>query len=153
MVEHSVAPTGEEGPASAQPRLLIVEDELIVAWDHAETVRELGWKVCATVTTEEAAVEAASHLKPDAILMDYRLADGGDGLAAARRIREAGDIPIVFCTAYAHCLRPEILSVLRAQLIAKPVRLSCLRQALAWAVGVRRPTATPGEGELQHSRS
>jgi hypothetical protein len=32
MAEHSITPTGEQGLASSQPRLLIVEDELIVAW-------------------------------------------------------------------------------------------------------------------------
>ena len=58
-------------------------------------------------------------MTPDAILMGYRLGDGGDGLAAARRIREANYIPIIFCTAYVHCLRPEVLTVPRAQLIAK----------------------------------
>ena len=137
-------PTGEQGLASAQPRLLIVDDELMVAWGLGETARELGWKVCATVTTQESAVEAASHLKPDAILMDYRLANGGDGLVAARRIREATDIPIIFCTAYATGLRPEVLSVPRAQLIAKPARLSYLRQALAWAISIGHPAATAG---------
>jgi hypothetical protein len=50
MAEHSITPTGEQGLASAQPRLLIVEDELIVACGMGETARELGWKVCATVT-------------------------------------------------------------------------------------------------------
>jgi CheY-like chemotaxis protein len=116
MAEHSNAATGGEVRACAQPRLLIVEDELMVAWGLAETVHELGWKVCATVRTQGAAVEAASQLKPDAILMDYRLGDGGDGLAAARRIREANDTPIIFCTAYVTGLRPKVLTVPRAQL-------------------------------------
>jgi CheY-like chemotaxis protein len=82
------------------------------------------------VTTEESAVEAALRLKPDAILMDYRLAEGGDGLIAARRIREATDVPIIFCTAYVAGLRDRILSVPRVQLVAKPVRPLCLQRAL-----------------------
>jgi CheY-like chemotaxis protein len=123
------------GPGGAKPRLLIVEDELMVAWALAQATRDLGWKICATVTTQEAAVEAASHLKPDAILMDYQLGDGGNGLDAARRIREATDVPIIFCTAYVDGLSSEVPSVPRAQLIAKPVRPSILRQALAWATG------------------
>src|SRR5882672_3876624 len=119
MTEHRNAPTAGEQPAAGQPRLLIVEDELMVAWGLVDTVHELGWKVCATVRTQDAAVESASQLKPDAILMDYRLGDGGDGLAAARRIREAADIPIIFCTAYVTGLRAEMLSRPRAQLVAK----------------------------------
>jgi CheY-like chemotaxis protein len=117
-----------------QRRLLIVEDEVMVAWALVETVHELGWKVCATVTTEQAAVEAASNLKPDAILMDYRLAEGGDGLLAARRIREVTDIPIIFCTAYVAGLRNQILSVPRVQLVGKPARPLSLRKALEAAV-------------------
>jgi CheY-like chemotaxis protein len=147
MAEHHTAPTAREQPAAAQPRLLIVEDELMVAWGLVDTVHELGWKVCATVRTQDAAVESASQLKPDAILMDYRLGDGGDGLAAARRIREAADIPIIFCTAYVAGLRPEVLSVARAHLISKPVRSSSLREALAWATDLGKPTAKPDEGE------
>jgi two-component system, response regulator PdtaR len=139
MTEHYSGPTNGEQPASARPRLLIVEDELMVAWGLVDTVHELGWKVCATVRTQEAAVESASQLKPDAILMDYRLGDGGDGLAAARRIREATDIPIIFCTAYVAGLRPEVVSVARAQLVAKPVRSSSLRKALAWATDIAKP--------------
>jgi CheY-like chemotaxis protein len=142
----------EDGPASRQPRLLIVEDELMVAWALVETAQELGWKVCATVTTQQAAIEAALHLKPDAILMDYRLGDGGDGLAAARRIREASDLPIIFCTAYASGLRSEIRALARAQLIAKPVRPSSLREALAWATAAREATAAPDGGTSQRAR-
>jgi CheY-like chemotaxis protein len=107
MTKHHSGPTSAGEPASTQPRLLIVEDELMVAWGLVDTVHELGWKVCATVRTQEAAIEAASQLKPDAILMDYRLGDGGDGLAAARRIRESADIPIILCTAYVAGLGPQ----------------------------------------------
>jgi CheY-like chemotaxis protein len=148
MTKHHSGPTSGGEPASTQPRLLIVEDELMIAWELVDTARELGWKVCATVRTQEAAIEAASQLKPDAISMDYRLGDGGDGLAAARRIREAADIPIIFCTAYVAGLGPEVVSVARAQLIAKPVGPSSLREALAWATAI----AKPAEGRPQLTR-
>src|SRR5262245_50495679 len=98
-------------------RLLIVEDEVMVAWALVGVAHQLGWKVCDTATTEDAAVEQALRLKPDAVLMDYRLGDGGDGLLAARRIREATDIPIVFCTAYAGGLHDKLASVPYAQVI------------------------------------
>src|SRR5215469_13397975 len=129
-----MCPRGGRELDPMQRRLLIVEDEVMVAWSLVETVHELGWKVCATVTTEQEAVEAASHLKPDAVLMDYRLAEGGDGLLAARRIREATDVPIIFCTAYVAGLRNQIVSVPRVQLVAKPVRPHSLKKALEAAV-------------------
>jgi CheY-like chemotaxis protein len=125
--------------------LLIVEDEVMVAWALVDTVHELGWKVCGTVTTEEEAVAAASRLQPDAILMDYRLAEGGDGLEAARRIRAATDIPIIFCTAYGSGLRNELKSVPGVQLVPKPVRSSSLQAALA-EVASKLGTERPGVG-------
>jgi len=130
MADHNIVPARNGLPATAR-RLRIVEDEVMVAWALMETVHDLGWKVCGTVTTQEEAVTAASDLKPDAILMDYRLADGGDGLEAARRIREATDIPIIFCTAYGSGLRSELTSVPDVQLVPKPVRPSSLQAALA----------------------
>src|SRR5262249_60445645 len=60
-----------------------------------------------------------------------RLAHGGDGLEAARRIREATDIPIIFCTAYGNGLRSELTSVSGVQLVSKPVQPSSLQAALA----------------------
>ena len=91
MAEHNSGLDGPQEPARGARRLLIVEDEVMVAWALVETVHELGWKVCETVTTQQAAIEAASRLKPDAILMDYRLADGGDGLlrTVSSRVRRA----------------------------------------------------------------
>jgi CheY-like chemotaxis protein len=133
-----------------QRRLLIVEDEVMVAWALVETVHDLGWKVCATVTTEHAAVEATAHLKPDAILMDYRLAEGGDGLLAARRIREATDVPIIFCTAYVAGLRSQILSVPHVQLVGKPVRPLSLKKALEAAIKVDSDQGA-GDEAPQHS--
>ena len=81
--------------------------------------------------SESAAVEGAPEC--DAVLMDFRLADGGSGLAAARKIRENGDMPIVFCTAYAEeaGLADQMLAVRRAALIAKPVSRTKLEQAFA----------------------
>jgi DNA-binding NarL/FixJ family response regulator len=62
-------------------------------------IRTLGYKVCGTVATESAAVAEVAEC--DAVPMDFRLAGGGGGLAAARKIRENVDMPIVFCTACA----------------------------------------------------
>jgi CheY-like chemotaxis protein len=86
--------------------------------------------------TEQAAFEAAVDLKPDAILMDYRLGGGGDGFLAARRIREASDIPIIFCTAYATSLGKHLLSLPRTQTVRKPVRPSSLQKALEVALKI-----------------
>jgi CheY-like chemotaxis protein len=112
-------------------KILIVEDEPLIAWSLADMVRTLGYEVCGTVATETAAVEEAPGC--DAVLMDFRLAGGGSGLAAARRIREIADMPIVFCTAYAEepGLADQMLAVPHAALIAKPVSSVLLEQAFS----------------------
>jgi len=112
-------------------KILIVEDEPLIAWSLADMIRTLGYEVSATVATEVAAVAQAPGC--DAILMDYRLAGGGNGLAAARKIRESADMPIVFCTAYADDvgLANEMRTVPRAALIAKPVSRAKLQEALS----------------------
>jgi DNA-binding response OmpR family regulator len=80
-------------------QVLVVEDEQIVALDLEVFLGTMGYDV-ALATTGEGAVEAASQLNPDVVLMDIRLAGGLDGIQAAERIREDAEIPVVFLTAY-----------------------------------------------------
>ena len=82
------------------PRILIVEDETIVAMDLAAGLRRLGYEVVATVRTGEGAVEAAKALHPDLVLMDIRLKGEMDGIAAAARIHRDVRVPVVFLTAH-----------------------------------------------------
>jgi len=82
-------------------RLLIVEDELILAMDLKDRLDDLGYSVVEMVSTGEAAVTAALQHLPDLILMDVRLAGAMDGIAAAREIRSLHDIPVIFMSAYA----------------------------------------------------
>jgi PAS domain S-box-containing protein len=85
----------------AQPKILIVEDETIVAMDLAVTLRRLGYDVGGMVGTGAAAIETARAIKPDLILMDIRLRGPIDGIEAASVIRSEHDTPIVFLTAHA----------------------------------------------------
>ena len=120
---------------SSGRKILIVEDEPLIAWALADMARTLGYEVYGPVASESAAVEEAGRLVPDAILMDFRLAGGGSGLAAARAIRRSHDMPIVFCTAYAEeqGLRSDMLALPHAILIAKPVFRATLERALVAA--------------------
>jgi PAS domain S-box-containing protein len=82
------------------PRVLIVEDERIVAIDLKITLERLGYDVIGTTGSGENAVEMAEDLQPDIILMDIRLEDKMDGIDAAKAIRKHSDIPVIFLTAY-----------------------------------------------------
>jgi signal transduction histidine kinase len=89
-----------DGSAVTAARILVVEDERIVATDLAGALAELGYRVPATVATGEAAIEQARDLKPDVVLMDVRLAGPIDGVQAASIVREELDIPVIFLTAH-----------------------------------------------------
>src|SRR5437763_11527769 len=91
------------GPArstSQVPRVLIVEDELLVAWHLESLIREQSLEVCGLVPDGDGAVEQAADLDVDLVLMDVRLAGRMDGIEAARRIRETRNTPIIFITAH-----------------------------------------------------
>src|SRR5262245_49671781 len=85
----------------SQPaRVLIVEDELFVAWHLESLVRDLQLEVSGLVPDGEGAVEQAADLDVDLVLMDISLSGQIDGVEAARRIREDRNTPIIFITAY-----------------------------------------------------
>jgi DNA-binding NtrC family response regulator len=83
------------------PRILIVEDEAIVALDIEERLHRLGYEVVGTVDSCAGALASAAELRPDLVLMDVELRDGRDGISAAEELRADLGIPVVFLTAYA----------------------------------------------------
>jgi len=82
-------------------RLLIVEDEEIVAFDIETTLQTLGYDVVGIVTTGEEAIATATQTKPDLVLMDIRLPGKLDGVEAAEEISQRLNIPVVYLTAHA----------------------------------------------------
>jgi diguanylate cyclase (GGDEF)-like protein/PAS domain S-box-containing protein len=82
-------------------RILIVEDERIIAIDLQRRLERCGYQVVGLATSAASAVEAASELKPDIILMDIMLSGEVDGIDAATTIRTSSQIPVVFLTAFA----------------------------------------------------
>lgn len=89
----------EPEPASTG-RILIVEDQAIIAADLASRLTKLGHEVVGTVATGEAAVELARRIRPSVILMDIQLKAGMDGVQAAAAIGHDLHIPIVFLTSH-----------------------------------------------------
>jgi len=81
-------------------RVLIVEDERIIAIDMRRRLEKLGYEVVGPADTAEEALALASSTKPDLILMDIRLKGDQDGLEAAEAIRRTMDIPVVYSTSY-----------------------------------------------------
>ena len=83
------------------PRVLIVEDERIIAMATTVNLQRMGCKVVATAATGQQAVDYAARKKPDVVLMDIMLQGSMSGIEAARQIRHASPgLPIIYCTAY-----------------------------------------------------
>jgi two-component system, cell cycle sensor histidine kinase and response regulator CckA len=86
---------------SPKPRILVTEDEMIVALDLERHLRQLGFDVCQIVPSGEEAVRLTAALRPDLVLMDIFLQGGIDGIEAAAQIQAQHDIPIIYLTANA----------------------------------------------------
>ena len=81
-------------------KLLIVEDEPIVALDLKQEVEQLGCEVVGVAESADEALVACGVSRPDLALMDVRIAGSVDGVQTARLLRAAYRIPVIFLTAY-----------------------------------------------------
>jgi CheY-like chemotaxis protein len=123
---------------NATERVLIIEDEPIIAMDIQALVEGCGHTVVGIAGSEEEAVAIADAEKPGLVLADINLGAGGDGTSAVARILERHTAPVIFVTAY-----PERLltgeAVEPAFVITKPFDPTTLAIATYQAVtrGVR----------------
>lgn len=85
----------------AKARILVVEDEFLVAHDISNMLIELGYDVQAIVSSAEDALAVIRNRAPDLILLDIRLKGPIDGIQAANIIKEEWAIPFVYLTAHA----------------------------------------------------
>ena len=114
----------------APARILIVEDEAIVAADIKGTLQGLGYDVPAIAFSGEEALKKAEELHPDVVLMDIVLRGQMDGVEAAQQIYERFGIPSIFMTGYSEELL-ERLNVLEPLLyVSKPVDINELTAAI-----------------------
>jgi len=84
----------------SRARLLIVEDEAIIAADLADRLRSLGYDVVDVLSRGEDVVAVATATGPSLVLMDIRLAGAMDGVAAAEALHATCDVPVVYLTAH-----------------------------------------------------
>ena len=84
-----------------KPKILVVEDEAIVARDILALLAAMDYEPLTHVSSAERAIELSGELRPDLVLMDIRLAGAMDGITAAQAIRSRFGLPVVFLTAFA----------------------------------------------------
>ena len=83
-----------------ETKVLVVEDENIIALNIKSKLKKLGYSVPSIASSGEEAIKKADITFPDLILMDIMLKGDMDGVEAAEQIREKFDIPIIYLTAF-----------------------------------------------------
>lgn len=115
-------------------KVMIIEDETIIAMDLKGIVQAMGHEVTGVARTHSAAIQLAGERRPDLILADIQLADGSSGVDAVNELLSSmGDMPVIFITAFPERLltgdRPE-----PAFLISKPYSEEQVRSAVSQAM-------------------
>jgi CheY-like chemotaxis protein len=85
----------------SEARILVVEDEQIVAMDMQSQLRMLRYEVVGIASTGRETFSLIEKTRPDLVLMDIQLHGNVDGIKAADQIRQQWQIPVVFVTAFA----------------------------------------------------
>ena len=131
--ESSLREARDELRRVASVRILVIEDEAIIALDVADIVRNAGHEVVGIAATEKAAVELAKKHSPHLVLADIQLRGADSGIAAVNEIMKAMTVPVIFVTGF-----PERLltgkRVEPAFVISKPFDPDLLRAAIAQAL-------------------
>jgi CheY-like chemotaxis protein len=134
-------------PAPADPlrkgdqglRVVIVEDDGLIALDLAELLIGMGHDVCAIAGTEAAAEAAAAQHRPDLMIVDGALR-GGSGVAAMRRILGKGDIAHFYITGNHWAVREQAPGAI---VVTKPFTLRDLERSIASAGDAMRARFNP----------
>jgi len=135
-----VAPNVEGAKAAIaaliRSRVLIIEDEPLIAMHLEQIVEDMGHEVSAKAMTHKDALKRAHEVEPQLVLADIQLADGSSGLEAAAEILESFDVPVVFITAYPERLltgeRPE-----PTLLVTKPFKVETVVATIGQALLAR----------------
>lgn len=132
-IDGLIAEAGQEIATQLSTRVLIIEDEPLIAMDIEDIVRSLNHDVIGVARTQTEAREMAEKEAPGLILADIQLADGSSGIDAVNELLAGIDVPVIFITAFPERLltgqRPE-----PAFLVAKPFQPVNLRAVISQAL-------------------
>lgn len=132
-VDVLVADALTEIERQTRARVLIIEDEPIIAMDLETIVRDLGHEVTGVAVTRDEAVALAMEDRPGLVLADIQLADDSSGIDAVKDILGEFSVPVIFITAFPERLltgeRPE-----PTFLITKPFQRSTVKAAISQAL-------------------
>jgi two-component system, response regulator PdtaR len=120
-------------------RVLVIEDDALIAMLLTEMLAGMGHDVCATAATEAEAVSAATRYDPDLMIVDAGLGRGS-GVSAVEEILRAGPLAHVFISGDAGRVRVRKPD---AVVVRKPFREAEIARAIDLALAAASPPATP----------
>jgi CheY-like chemotaxis protein len=119
---------------SRAPRILIVEDEQVVAMDMELQLLSFGYEVAGIAGTGKEALRLAEAALPDLVLMDVQLRGALDGMATAAQMQRVWKVPVVFVTAFGHDEARRAEALAPAGYLTKPYRPENLQRVIAAAL-------------------
>jgi two-component system cell cycle sensor histidine kinase/response regulator CckA len=130
-------------PAQIAPvtatKILIVEDEGIIAGHISSRLLRTGYEVCGIAESSEEALAKIAELSPELILMDIRIKGSMDGVETAAKLREHYDIPVIYLTAHTDQQTIDRAKVTGAfGFLTKPIHHTSLATAIEMAVHKHR---------------
>ncbi len=126
----------------SKARILVVEDEVIIALQLEEKLKSLGYEITSTVNNGDETFKKAEEDNPDLILMDIRIQGEKDGIEIAEIIRSKFGIPVVFSTAYLDEERIERAKItMPFGYVLKPIQERDLRVTIEMALYVAKVDA------------
>ena len=115
-----------------KPRILIIEDEFLVAWHLQAILHDMHFLSCDIANDSQAAIDLAINGKAELILADINLGDGSDGIETVRRIFEYMSPLVIIITAYSDEANLSRIRALAptAPILSKPVSPKILRATI-----------------------
>jgi DNA-directed RNA polymerase specialized sigma24 family protein/CheY-like chemotaxis protein len=139
-VEQRVDTAWSELKRQPATRILIIEDEPVIALDVAQTVTALGHNIVGIASRASQAVHQARKTPPGLVLADIQLEDGSSGIVAVQEILKSAQVPVIFVTAFPErLLTGEILEP--AFVVTKPFDETTLKVAISQALFCAQPAA------------
>jgi CheY-like chemotaxis protein len=137
---------------SLTAKVMIIEDEAIIALHIQSIVEDLGHSITGIARTRKEASALATQSPPDLVLADISLADGSSGIDAVRDILGIADVPVIFITAFPERLltgeRPE-----PAYLITKPFEPETVTATIGQALLVHRELQAAASHNAPHAQT
>jgi hypothetical protein len=119
----------------ARSRILIVEDEGIIAGHIASRLEKSGYEVAGIAESSEEALAQIADLKPELVLMDIHIKGAKDGIETVRFLRAESDIPVIYLTAHMDEQTINRAKLTRASaFLSKPIHHAALATAIEMAI-------------------